>query len=411
MSVRKNSRRMCLWLVGLAVTALFATACGGNESDTDTTTTVAEADDVSTTTTVAEADDVSTTTTVAEGEAPSTADSETTMPGEGVSVRMARGNWSAGYLQARIYHDLLEELGYDVTDPSDLELPPSSAYISMAEGEFDFWPNSWVQLHGVFLNGTLTDGTRVRDHVSTIGSEMIEAGLQGFLTNKSLVEEHGITTIDDILNSPELVAIYDAADTTPGDGIIQLLGCPTGWGCQVTIEETIQIAGWDNIEQIEVGTYDPLIAEAVARADDGKPFIVYSWTPSSYLTKLRPGDNVMWLALEESSVHDGSISPELDQRGAPAAIELDKCTADPCYLAFKASDILVAANNDFLANNPAAEKLLELVQISVVDVTLQNVRYDGGENTEEDVARHAAEWIAENREQVDEWLTEARAAA
>ena len=331
-------------------------------------------------------------------------------PGEGVSVTQARANWSTGYMQAAIYHNLLEELGYDVSDPGDLELAPSNAYLAMAEGEFDFWVNSWFPIHYSFTNAEMPDGSLVSDHVSVVGAEMVAGGLQGFLTNKSLVDEHGIKTLDQILADPALVEIYDAADTTPGDGIIQVLGCPEGWGCRVTINETFEIAGWDNIEQIEIGSYDAVIGEAYARNADGVPYIVYTWAPSAYVANLVPGVDAVWLSQEESTIHDGSITPDLNQQGPPAALG-DNCSNDPCLLTFVAADIQVTAANGFLEANPAAAKLLELVQISPVDVALQNVVYDGGENTEDDVRSHAARWIAENRDLVDGWLAEARAAA
>ena len=332
-------------------------------------------------------------------------------PGEGVSVTQARANWSTGYMQAAIYAALLEELGYDVSDPSDLELVPSSAYLSMATGEFDFWANSWYPTHRSFLAGEMTDGSLVSEHVSIVGEEMLAGGLEGLMTNKSMVDEHGIKTLDQILGDPDLVALYDAVDSTPGDGVIQLLGCVEGWGCHNTIRETIEIAGWDNIKQLDVGSYDAVITEAVARVEDGEPFIAYTWTPSAYVTQLIPGVNAMWLALSEGSVHDGSITPELDQRGNPASLGTDVCTNDPCHLIIKSADILVTANNSFLEANPAAKALLEQVKIGVVDVALQSVRYSAGENTTDDVNRHAAEWIAGNRDAVDGWLAAARAAA
>jgi glycine betaine/proline transport system substrate-binding protein len=34
-----------------------------------------------------------------------------------------------------------------------------------------------------------------------------------------------------------------------------------------------------------------------------------------------------------------------------------------------------------------------------------------GEDSSEDIERHASEWIAENRELVDQWLEKAQAAA
>ena len=331
-------------------------------------------------------------------------------PGEGVSVTQARANWSTGYMQAAIYHNLLEELGYDVSEPADIELAPSNAYLAMAQGEYDFWVNSWFPIHYSFTGAEMPDGSLVSDHVSVVGEEMISGGLQGFLTNKSLVDEHGITTLDQIVGDPDLVAIYDEGDSTPGDGVIQILGCPEGWGCRVTIEETIQIAGWDNVEQVEIGAYDAVIGEAYARSQDGTPFIVYTWAPSAYVANLIPGVDAMWLSQEESSIHDGSITPTLNQQGPPAALG-DSCTNDPCLLTFVAADIRVTAGNDFLAANPAAAELFELVVISPVDVALENVAYDGGENTTEDVQRHAAEWIADNRDAVDGWLAAARAAA
>ena len=331
-------------------------------------------------------------------------------PGEGVSVTQARANWSTGYMQAAIYHNLLEELGYDVSEPADIELAPSNAYLAMAQGEYDFWVNSWFPIHYSFTGAEMPDGSLVSDHVSVVGDEMVSGGLQGFLTNKSLVDEHGIKTLDQIVGDPDLVAIYDAGDSTPGDGVIQILGCPEGWGCRVTIEETIQIAGWDNVEQVEIGAYDAVIGEAYARSQDGTPFIVYTWAPSAYVANLIPGVDAMWLSQEESTIHDGSITPTLNQQGPPAALG-DSCTNDPCVLTFVAADIRVTAGNDFLEANSAAAKLFELVKISPVDVALENVAYDGGENTTDDVNRHAAEWIAGNRDAVDGWLAAARAAA
>ena len=128
------------------------------------------------------------------------------------------------------------------------------------------------------------------------------------------------------------------------------------------------------------------------------------------MTQLIPGVNAMWLAHEGDKVHDGSTDNPGFAVTAPAALGTDVCTNDPCYLFRNSANIQVAANNDFLVANPAAARLLELVQISVVDVALQNVLYDGGENTTDDVNRHAADWIANNRAAVDGWLAEARTA-
>ena len=83
-------------------------------------------------------------------------------PGEGVTIRMARANWSTGYLQAALYRALLQEFGYEVTDPAGLELSPGIAYPAMAERDFDLWANGWYPYHDRFLDQQLPDGSSVR---------------------------------------------------------------------------------------------------------------------------------------------------------------------------------------------------------------------------------------------------------
>ena len=40
-------------------------------------------------------------------------------------VVAGRANWSNGYFQAALYKQLLEELGYSVTDPAQFEVGPN----------------------------------------------------------------------------------------------------------------------------------------------------------------------------------------------------------------------------------------------------------------------------------------------
>ena len=333
-------------------------------------------------------------------------------PGAGVSVTQARATWSTGYMQAAIYNALLEELGYDVSEPADNELANDIFHVALAEGEVDFWVNGWIPNHLNFWEDELSDGSLIGDHIELVGVSLAAAGLEGFLTNKALAEEYGIQTLGQINDDPELVALYDAADITPGDGIIQVGSCPDGWNCALIADETFQFNGWDNLEAVHAG-YEAMFANAVANLEDGQPFIAYSWSPSGYLTQLIPGDNAIWVSLGTSeNVLDGSTENGFDfDHLPPASLGPEFCTGDPCYTGWPAADIRVVANSDFLAANPAARSLFEGVKISVVDVALQNVRFDAGENTTDDVNRHAAEWIEAHRAQVDEWLAAARDAA
>ncbi len=390
----------------LSVLALLAAACGDDGDDAavteePTATTAAPAD----TTDDAMDDDMdepddAMDDDMDEPDEPTDMADDMALPGDGVSVTMARANWSTGYMQAAIVAALLGELGYDVSDPADLELAPSNAFVAMANGEFDFWVNSWFPNHNQFLAGEMPDGSLVSEHVTTLGYEMPRSGVQGLITNKAFAEANGVTTLDALLNDPDQFAAYEAADVSPGDGVLQIMGCPEGWGCRVNIDSWIANAGWENVEQFDIGGYDAMIADAIARDAAGEPYLVYTWAPSHYVGDLRPGDNSVWLSIHDDPISDTQIE-------GPKSIG-NQCTTDPCNLGWDAADIRATGNNDFLAANPAAARLLELFTINPVDVTLQNVTYSLGENTEDDVKRHADEWIAANRAQVDAWLEKAK---
>ncbi len=392
------------WILLLALVALFVSAC--SDGDDDATPTP---DEPATTTAAPTSDDSMDDDDMEDG----SMDDDTTddvamddddmddgsmdamsMPGEGVSVTMARANWSTGYFQAEVYRGLLEELGFEVSDPSQAELGPDIFYVGLAGGDFDFWVNSWFPIHQTFLSGELADGSTVGDHVSVVGQEMLAGGLQGFMTDKATAEANGITTLADIGNNPDIAKIYD----TDGNGKADLFGCNDGWGCQIVINDTITQNGWeDTIEQIS-GDYSALWLDVVARYDRGEPILTYTWTPSAYITQLVPGQDVIWLSV-----------PNPVQVGA-AALPADQCPGQPCEMGFTAADILVTANNDFLEANPSAAELFAQVKIGVIDVALQNVRMDGGENSQADIVRHAQEWIEANRDTVDTWLNAARSA-
>ncbi len=345
-------------------------------------------------------------TTATEGgqpPSPPTDTGEREPPAPAGSVTMARANWSTGYMQAAIYAALLAELGFEVTNPADLELAPSNAYLAMANGEFDFWVNSWFPNHDHFLAGEMHDGSLVSDHLTTLGWEMRRGATQGLVISKSLAEDHGIRTLDQIVNDPDLFIMFDHSDSTPDDGVLQLLGCPEGWGCHDNIKTIIEDLGWTNVEQLEVASYDTLITEAISRDEAGIPYIALTWGPSAYLVDLRPGDNVVWL-----SIADDYRSPY--QTTGPATMDDGHCSADQCNLGWDLADIRVTANNDFLAANPTAARLLELVEINPIAVAVQSVAYQLGEDTDADVRRHAAQWISEHRDMVDHWLAAARRA-
>ena len=371
-----------------AATLLLLTACG---SDDDSGSSVA-----------------------ATTAAPATTEAAINMtPGDGVSVVAGRASWSTGYVQAEIFTALLRELGYTVSESADMELGPQNAFMAMAEGDMDFWANSWMPGHTSWLMGERTDGSLVGDAVTVLGEEIMAGGLQGFLIEKGFADEYGIKTMEDLDNNADAIAAYDATDANPGNGLVDIMGCPEDWTCDNIINSMIVGAGYKNIVQVKAG-YDPMWAQATDMVNEGLPVVAYTWTPSAYITTIRPGDNAYWIGLEyildDSNPNNQDGGEGWDQRPGTAAIGEDMCPARSadglCPIGWAAADIQAAANNDFLAANPAAEELFKQIVLSVMDVSVANVAQSAGESPID----LAAEWIANNRDKVDPWLEAARAA-
>jgi glycine betaine/proline transport system substrate-binding protein len=328
----------------------------------------------------------------------STAEATGDQPGSGIEVSAARANWSTGFMQAEIFRQLLTELGYDVSDPADAELGPDIFYPALAQGDYDFWANGWLPLHEPNFEAETPTGETVGDLASPVGFEVESGALQGYLIDKKAADEYGITSVAQIVEDPELSALFDEN----GDGVADLYGCNEGWGCARAINETIELNGWQESLTHKQGEYSVLFQDALARISRGESAMYYTWTPNFTGAQLKPGEDVVWIGL------GGEVPGGQD---TTAELEEGLCAADPCDMGFEPADIRVVANNAFLAENPAAEALFESVEIPVEDIASQNLLMDGGANTQQDIVEQAAEWIETNREQVDEWLEAARAAA
>ena len=318
--------------------------------------------------------------------------------GDGATVRMARATWDTGFMQAEIYRQLLTELGYDVTDPAEATLDANVFYPALARGQYDFWANGWFPLHDIYLERELFTGEQDEQPVTPIGFEVPSGALQGYLVDAATAEELGITSMSDLAD-PEVAATFD----DDGDGRADLIGCNDGWGCNAAIAEHIEQLDWGaNVEQV-VGDYPDLMENVAAKVEAGEPALFYTWTPNWTVDVLVPGDDVVWLE-----------SPALPSTEAPTTVEgLEGCAtgADTCDLGWPANDIRVVANDDFLASNPSARSLFELVEIPLDDIGAQNAAMHaaGDRYTEDDIAQDAAEWIEANRDTVDGWLEDARA--
>lgn len=315
-------------------------------------------------------------------------------PGEGVTVEPAVATWESGLPIEAIFRALLEELGYDLQPAQAVSNP--IFYQAVAQGDVDYWANGWFPNHYDQLPRNFDEGA------SLVGKIMSGGAIGGYLVDRASIEEFGITSLEDF-KRPEVKEAFDAN----GDGKADLGACPPGWGCEIVISHHLDVYDLrDHINPITAG-YSAMFADLLARYRSGEPVIYYTWTPNFTIQKLVPGEDVMWINVPE-------INPTPAQEGNEEFMTLsgvEGAVSDPVKLGFVASDIRVVANNEFLDANPAARSLFELVEIDLQDVSEMTVRISEGENSDSEIQAMAREWLSDNRDLVDGWLEEARAAA
>ncbi len=316
------------------------------------------------------------------------------MPGKGVDVQPARATWNTGYFQEALVRAGLKELGYDVEEPKELQNP--LFYQSVMLGDVDYWTNGW------FPNHVSQMPKRSEERVEIVGYVAKAGGLQGYLVSKEHVEKYDIKSLDDF-KRPEVKAAFDAN----GDGKADLTACPPGWGCEKVITHHFKVYDLDDhINPIKAG-YSASMADTMARYGAGEPIFFYTWAPNWTIGMLKPGKDVMWINVPE-------IKPLESQeagRDRMTVSGIEGAVTDPLKAGFVVSDIQVVANKKFLEANPAAKRFFEVFTLSLSDINEQNTRMQNGEKSQEDIERHAQEWIAKNRATWDGWLAEARAAA
>ncbi|MFO8047848.1 MAG: glycine betaine/L-proline ABC transporter substrate-binding protein ProX [Desulfosudaceae bacterium] len=315
-------------------------------------------------------------------------------PGQGIRVQPARATWTTGHFQAALYSRALEDLGYTVKSPQKMSSP--IFYRNLAQGRVDFWANGWFPLHEEFLPEDW-EGT-----ISLAGTVTRGGALQGYLVSREHAQRYNITSLDDF-KRPEVKAAFDEN----GDGKADLVACPSGWGCEKTISFHLDVYGLErHINPCRTG-YSAAMTEALSRYRDGEPVFFYTWTPSWTIHQLKPGRDVVWINVPE-------IIPKPDQKGltqAMTARDVTGTVTDPCKMGFVVNDLRVVANREFLEKNPAAKKMFALMSLPLDDIVAQNNKMFQGEDDPDDIEKHVDQWIQKHRDQWQDWLSAAAAAA
>jgi glycine betaine/proline transport system substrate-binding protein len=319
---------------------------------------------------------------------------DTAGPGQGVTIQPARATWNTGFFQEALVRKGLEELGYTVKKPKDLQNP--IFYKSVSLGDVDYWTNGWFPNH----DGQLPKG--FYEKADKVGYVVKAGGLQGYLVSKKHVEEFGISSLDDFKRD-EVKKAFDKN----GDGKAELTACPPGWGCETVIAHHMKVYDLAGDINPVKAAYEAGMASALAEYKDGEPVFFYTWAPNWTIFKLKPGKDVMWINVPRTMPKDSQMAGKdrMEVSGIQGAV------TDPVKLGFVVSDIRIVANRKFMADNPAATKFFEVFTLPLDDINGQNTRMNEGEKSQKDIEKHADEWIAENRATWDGWLETARKAA
>ncbi|WP_323007057.1 glycine betaine/L-proline ABC transporter substrate-binding protein ProX [Pseudorhodobacter sp.] len=303
-------------------------------------------------------------------------------PGEGVTVRPVIQPALEEMFQARILFRALQDLGYTIADPQ--EVLAQTAHIAVGAGDVDFFTNSWNTLHDPFYQEA--GGDAVMTKVGTL----VEGALQGYLVDKASYDS-GITDLS-MLKDPAIAKRFDA----DGDGKADLAGCVPGWGCERVIEHELTEYGLRDTVNHNQGEYNAIIADSIARFQNGEPIFYYTWTPYWVSGELVPGRDVEWLTVPYTSLPDGATG-ETTYKGK--------------NLGFAVDNLRVVARNDFLEANPAAKALFELAKVDIIDISAENKQIAEGEDSSAAIDGHVDAWITAHQAEYDGWLEAARAAA
>jgi len=305
------------------------------------------------------------------------------LPGAGVKVRSGGSGSSHGIFVTEIIKIGLEKLGYQTEPVKSLSI--SVIHTAVSNGDLDLYGTHWERLHHTFFENN--GGDRKLQRVGVL----VENALQGYLIDKKTADQYNISNLEQ-LKDPEIAKLFDS----DGDGKANLIGCNPGWGCELAIEHHLDAYGLRDRVEHEQGEYEALLIDTMARYRQGKPILYYSYTPHWLGIVLEPGKEAIWLEVPFTSL------PK-----AQGKVTARETSVDGKNLGFVVERVRVLANKDFVEANPAAKRLFELIKIPLADINAQQKLVYNGEDSREDIRRHAEEWVQKNQQQFDGWVSDA----
>jgi glycine betaine/proline transport system substrate-binding protein len=301
-------------------------------------------------------------------------------PGKGQTVTPGYEGVLEGLVETYVVIDGLKRLGYEVK-PEAL-VKPAIKYVALAQGDIDFLADGWIP-----TQESLYDKANRNGNLVLVGP-LVSTTSAGYFVDKKTIEKYRLTNIDQF-KDPKIAKLFD----TDGSGKAALYGCPQGWGCERRIEFQLDSYGLRSTVRQVNGEPALLAADIVRRYKDGDPVLFFTYTPQWLSQVLVPGKDVDYLEVPNTSLPDGNTA--------------NTKLPDGRNIGHPVGDIYVVSNKSFLARNPAAKRLFELIKIPVEDVSAENYQIYKGEKSFDDIHRHAEQWILKHQKDFDGWIAEA----
>ena len=118
--------------------------------------------------------------------------------------------------------------------------------------------------------------------------QIMKGVLQCYMIDKKTAEAYQIKDLSD-LKKPEIAKLFDSN----GDGKADLTGCNPGWGCEIMIEHHMKAYGLGPTVVDNRGSYFALMADTIARLQQGKPVLFFTWVPQWIDSVLVEGRDVV----------------------------------------------------------------------------------------------------------------------
>ncbi len=310
------------------------------------------------------------------------------LPGSGITVNPSNSDWIEEQFLTEIVNIGLEKLGYEVKDIKQAD--PAALNLTIANGDLTYTTGFYIPAHDEFF-----ENAGGEEKLEKIGLLVAGGGAQGIMIDKKTADQYQITNLEQ-LQDPKLAKLFDS----DGDGKANLAGCQAGWNCNKNIAHHIEVYGLKNTVEQDQGAYSALIADVLTRQKQGDPVLYYVYNPHWLLQVLKPDEDAVWLEVPFTSL-----------TGELANVKEAETTVDGKNLGHSVVTQKIVANQKFVDANPVAKRWFELVKIPVADMNAESLRIYEGENSVEDIRRHAEEWVKQNQELFDGWLEEAKNAA